>query len=454
MSEKELLKLIRRGESEQLEFKKSLAEWREVIENISAFSNTRGGVILVGVTDDCKVFGVKVGKKSIEDLANKIKQNTDPKVYPSISINDVKQKRVIKIRIEESLSKPVFAFGVAFKKVGKTTQKASSEEVRRMALEMKKIYWDEQVCAAAIWDDIDKEKVRRYLERRESVRGIRSPKVISPKKLLVNIGAVEKIGKNKFKITNGGALFFTKDPQKFIVQSRVRVARFRGEEMRDFDDRQDLVGVLPEIIDQAEKFIERHIRLSGLRGGLGFRRLDKLEYPLGVVREAIINAVIHRNYSEPSEVRVGIFDNRIEIHNPGAFPEGVTPENPIHKPVNPVVCQFMYDMGYIEKWGSGIIMMKREMKRWGLAEPKFEGTKGAEVVVTLFSRAELIRKLNQRQREAIKYLEKEGIITRAKYVELCRCSERTALIDLSDLVKKKFLARRGRGRGTYYEIVL
>ncbi|NQT28854.1 MAG: putative DNA binding domain-containing protein, partial [Candidatus Omnitrophica bacterium] len=124
-------RLISKGESETIEFKKSTGEWKEIIETMSAFSNTKGGNILIGVSDKEKVIGIQIGKKTIEDLANKIKENTDPKIFPSISVENIKKEKVILIKIEENKSKPVFAFDRVYKRVGKSTVKATSEEIRR-----------------------------------------------------------------------------------------------------------------------------------------------------------------------------------------------------------------------------------------------------------------------------------------------------------------------------------
>jgi len=142
-------KLIERGESESLEFKPSLSQTKDIVETISAFSNTKGGSIIIGVDDKGKVIGVSLGKKTIEDLANKIKQNTDPKIYPSISVEKISGKNIVIVEAKESKSKPVFAFDRVFKRVGKSNHRVSSDGIRKMALEGKKIYWDELICESA-----------------------------------------------------------------------------------------------------------------------------------------------------------------------------------------------------------------------------------------------------------------------------------------------------------------
>jgi len=136
-----LKEIISQGESETIEFKESTGEWKEIIKTISAFTNTKGGNILIGASDKGKIIGVQIGKKTIEALVNKIKENTDPKIFPSISVENIKKQNVILIKVEENKSKPVFAFDRVYKRVGKSTVKASSEEIRKLALEGEKIYF-------------------------------------------------------------------------------------------------------------------------------------------------------------------------------------------------------------------------------------------------------------------------------------------------------------------------
>ncbi|MFH1432392.1 MAG: ATP-binding protein [archaeon] len=112
----------------------------------------------------------------------------------------------------------------------------------------------------------------------------------------------------------------------------------------------------------------RQSRMGGTRQN---REQEKREYPPDAIREAVVNALIHRDYREPSEVKMFIFDNRLEITNPGTFPKGATPDNPVHKPRNPLLCEYMKDIHYIEKYGSGIYLMQKLCKEWGIGKPEY-----------------------------------------------------------------------------------
>ncbi len=123
--------LIEIGESETVEFKKSTGEWKEIVETISAFANTKGGVILVGVDKKKEVCGVSIGKGTIEDLTNKILNNTEPKIYPEIGIQSLDKKNIIYMKVETYPYDVVLAFGKPYKRVGRNTVRMNNDEVRK-----------------------------------------------------------------------------------------------------------------------------------------------------------------------------------------------------------------------------------------------------------------------------------------------------------------------------------
>lgn len=455
----EIKELIEKGESQDLEFKESLKLKEEIGETVSAFSNSNDGVVLVGVSDGGEPIGVDIGGNTLEELANHIKRNTDPQIFPTVKILEVGEKKVVMIEVRESQEKPVFFKDHAYKRVGKTNHRISSSELRKLAKESgERVYWDERVCEEANLEDIDEEKLKFYLEKRQEIRGVKKPEKMDLKTMLLNIKAAKEVN-GKIKLTNAGILFFAKNPQRFILQSQLRLARFAGKELtRDFLDRLDCSGAIWEQIEQAEDFIRKNIRLFGFRTGFSFGRIDKMEYPMKAIREGVINALIHRNYYEPADTRVMIFDDRIEIVNPGSFPEGVTPEKPRHIPVNPALCQLMYDVGFIEKYGTGIYMIKELCEEYGIPGPEYEisdvETKlvfrsgGKAVIISEIEKLGV--KLNERQGNALKYAFREGFITNKIYREINKVSDETSRKELADIVEKGLLNITGKGRGVKY----
>ena len=147
-------------------FKESLRLKDGIGETVSGFSNSDGGFILVGVSDGGGVLGVDIGKSTVEELANHIKRNTDPQVFPSVKTVEVGEKKLIAVEVTESAEKPVFFKNHGYKRVGKTNQRISSSELRKLAKESgERVYWDEQICKEASLDDISEEKIRQFLRK-------------------------------------------------------------------------------------------------------------------------------------------------------------------------------------------------------------------------------------------------------------------------------------------------
>jgi len=169
MTKEELQNLINKSEGHNLELKQSTSLRQEIGEAVSAFANTDGGVILIGVAPDGEIVGVTIGKKTVEDLANLIKENTDPKIYPQIKIHNVDGKNVIEIIVKEADEKPVFFSNHAYQRVGRTSPMISVSKIRELAKqERKALAWDEKICEEAdLEKDIDEDKVRWFLKRQK-----------------------------------------------------------------------------------------------------------------------------------------------------------------------------------------------------------------------------------------------------------------------------------------------
>lgn len=211
------------------------------------------------------------------------------------------------------------------------------------------------------------------------------------------------------------------------------------------------------MIDQAEDFIRKNIRLLGFRTEKSFRREDKFDYPTRALREAIINGLIHRDYFNPADVRVFIFDDRIEVVSPGPFPEGVTPKKPKHKPVNKILSDLMYDIGYIEKYGSGIYLENelcfaesQTSLRIDSIQTKVIFKSQVKDVTVVEIEEKNLEGLNERQKKALEYIKGKNSITKGKYMEINKISHKTAYEELNGMVNKNIILRKGKGRATIY----
>ena len=220
-------------------------------------------------------------------------------------------------------------------------------------------------------------------------------------------------------------------------------------------------GDLLAQVDETTKFITRHISVRYEFEDKP-KRKEVWEYPLEALREALINAIVHRDYPMSANIQVEIYDDRIEIWSPGKLPPGITIEDLYkeeHKSVirNKLIAQIFYDIGYIERYGSGTIKIIKLCQEAGVPIPEFKEVTGGFLVVfrkDIFTE-EYLRKLdlNERQIRAVMYANEKGRITNAEYQQLTNISKPTATRDLNELTKKSIFEQIGTtGKGTFYKL--
>jgi len=449
-------------ESETLEFKESLSGWKEIIETISAFSNTKGGTILIGINDSGKIKGVDIGKSTLEDLANKIKENTDPKIYPHITTKAIDGKSIIIIDVKESSDHLILAFGRPLKRMSKSTMRMSKDEYENLILEKHKdkLQFDTQICPKATIRDIDKEKVRWFLRKAKEERNYDIDPGTPIKEVLNRFNLMQNE-----KLTNTAILLFSKDSQRFFPQVKIRAGRLKGSEGLDFIDMKLLEGTIPELREKAMQFIMDHIRHAVFFDAN--RRYDRWEYPLRAIEEVLNNALAHRDYFSNADIQLSIYDDRIEVWNPGELPKPLTPEDLKRKhksiPRNKILADKLFLIKFIEQWGKGTNRVVDEMRQNNLPEPEFQNFSGG-FEVTLFGPGKSFEKeiekeklhkleINERQKNAIEYLKREKAITRQIYCQINNIGDTYAKKELKELIQKKIVRRIGKGRSTCYILV-
>ena len=360
MKIKELLELIKGGESDRVEFKKTFTN--EIGKNIVAFANTDGGIILIGVADDGSIVGApKDAYQRISDLL----LNINPPVKVKIEKITIDDSTILILHVPKSDRLHMYR-NIAYIRVGKNVRPLDIQEIVARAAESTIYYFDRMPTDAPI-DEIDWDLIRWYLQKRKEVRGIgwfEDLKEIAKKLDII----VKRNGTDVLSLA--GLLFFSKNPNKYIPWARIQILKFLTNDMTKASEVIFVEGSIWKIIEETMRIIQSSISIIPILGGR-IRRKDVPEYPLEALREAIINALAHRNYLIPSEVQIFITPSMIKIRNPGSFPPGVTPENPKHVPRNPLICQFLFDTGYIEKWGTGIIRMRKACEEHPLVNLRF-----------------------------------------------------------------------------------
>lgn len=413
---------------------------------------------LVGVLDEGKPAEANIGKRTLEMIPQKIREKFDPNVFPIINLREIDGKTIAVIEVPESHEKPVFYKDKAYKRVGKANRKISASEVRKLAKESgEKIYWDEQICKDARFEDIDEEKVNWFLRKARQERNYEVESDTPIKEALERL-EVLKGG----KLTRSAILMFGKRPQKFFSQAKIRCARFKGVDGLDYIDMKVLEGTIPELRENAIKFIMLHTK-----HGVFFdenRRYDRWEYPFRALEELLSNALAHREYESGSDMQVSVYDDRIEIWNPGELPKPLTPDDlkREHKSIlrNRKTAETLFLIKYIEQWGKGTNRVIKRLLEHKLPEPTFRHlTGGFEVTVHGPGREfekEIERQkyhvldINERQKKAIEYVKEKGQITKREYISINNVSDKTAYIELNNLLIKNILKRIGVGRATKY----
>jgi predicted HTH transcriptional regulator len=353
------------------------------------------------------------------------------------------------------------------------TVSLSLSDLLEMANDRGLMDWEHQMVRNATMEDLDLEKVKAYLTRR-STSDRQARRFTNLERVLIGMECAVRTNDGTVVPTNAGMLFFGYAPQEHIIQSDVACVLYRETVGASrYADRRFITGTLQDLIDGAELFLNRYIAVGARIEG--FKRIDILEYSLEALREAVINAVVHRDYSKRGEsVRVFCYPDRVEIHSPGLLLPGITVEQMERGEVqsklrNPTLANLLKDIpGYMERLGSGIRFMLDETKHQGLPGPQFREL--GEFIVTFQkapalmsprpqsqytetlwgdeedARTEILLQAQSDQRErrltkAMEHVQKHGFITNSIYRQLTGVSDRTAHRDLETLIE------RGRLKG-------
>jgi ATP-dependent DNA helicase RecG len=340
--------------------------------------------------------------------------------------------------------------GRYFKRVGSSNRRMTEDDLTRAVLGSVGMTWDEMVDTRATLGDLEPGQMQHF-RRLCNLKGRRP---FPPDE--EDFAVLEKLGLlQEGKVSRAAVLLFGKNPQRFYPQARVRIGRFRTEALI-VDDR-EIVGTLFDQVEAVMGYFRERLQTR-----FAFREVaarDVIwEYPLEALREAIINAVCHRDYLDNGHVQVRWHDNRIAFVNPGGLPEPLRVEDlkREHRSVlrNRKVAEILFYAGFIEQWGSGTLRMIQECVDAGLPEPEFEERQAALWVTfhkdTMTEEHLRAIGLNERQTKATLFVKAQGRITNRDYRQLNQVSNKTAYLELDDLVEKGLLRRQGTGKAAGY----
>lgn len=431
-------------ESQNIEYKQS---WRdEFLKTICAFANTIGGTLYIGINDNGQVVGVENAKKLLEDIPNKIVDLLG--VVAEVSLNREKAKDYIGIKVKP-YEAPISYKGKYYLRSGSTTHEQNGAELQKFLLEKSGLSWESVIEERASLKDIDLATISKF----KKLAAKRFPSATKEKSVSALLEKFHLLVKGK--PTRAAILLFGKDPQKFYVSSYIKIGRFK--------DHATLISmdeVYGNLFQQAEETLEI-LKKKYLQASISIKKLhreEELEYPEVALREAIVNAIVHRDYSAV-HTQFKVYPDHLSLWNNGELTQRLTLEKLKKKhssfPRNELIADVFYKAAYIEAWGHGTVKMVDECKKAGLPEPNFEEESGGMLVT--FRKdvltEEYLQKLdlNERQIKAVLYIKEKGSIVSSVYQRINDTTSKTATRDLVDLVAKGILENKGGAtRGAIY----
>ena len=356
MTKEDLELLIKEGEGLSVEFKEKYSP--RIDRDLVAFANAKGGRILLGVSDQGKILG--------EILTNRLKAEINDlarKCDPCLPIRKMSQVgKLVVIEIREGDDKPHSCGSGYFRRLDASTQKMNRKELRLLFQTADAgASFEEKIHREIGYHDISRVKIKTFF--REAGIGI---KKIEVQKILSSLNL--STGKG---IKNAGVLFFATQPRKFILQSEMILAAFKGKDRLHVYDRSDVQDDLLTQFNEAMIFLQKHLNVRSEIKGVN--RYDIYELPLEALREAVANAIIHRDYSmRGTSTMVEVHQDRVVIKNPGGIPNGLNPRSLTNVSIrrNELIADLFARMGKVERMGTGIKRMRETMREACLPYPK------------------------------------------------------------------------------------
>lgn len=452
MNGEQIAALLAAGQSASVAFHPAGIAASRLTETLVALANAHGGVVLLGVTPSGRVAGLPDAAEACAAAQEASLLAAPPLLLPLPRAVTLDGQTLCVITVPPGLPHVYNANGRYLTRAGAGNRLLAAAELTALLLERDAAGFEARPVAGADLGSLDEAAIAAYLAARHTPPGADWQAALLARGCLTASGAP----------TVAGILLFGREPQRFVRSAQITLIRYAGPAMSDEFVRQEAAGTLPAQIRQAEAFVaanmRRGMRLSGLE------RREVTEYPLPVVREAIVNAVAHRDYSiRGDEIRVLMFSDHLEIYSPGRLPGHVTLDNLLTERFsrNEAIVQALSDLGFVERLGYGIDRMVGAMREAGLPPPVFaETVAGFRVDIhgrgdDLVSREEAPRwanrRVNPRQERALAYLAEHGAITNREFRELCpELSDETIRRELADLVDANLIVKIGERKATYY----
>lgn len=432
-------------ESETVEFKESFKD--DALKTLSAFANTSGGSLFIGVKDDNTLLGLKITDKVQQRIINQIEDVLG--LQPAVIVHKGDSGEFLEVKVTKS-NKPVDVRGRFYKRVGNTTREIDRDGLKSLLL--RDVSWDSQLRDDVTFDDLAHNltfsiSVLAY----ENIYG-KPPEEFNDEEFLEHLGLIKDDS-----ITNAALLLFGSNKSPKFPFAKIRIGRFKGESTIISDH--TIGGNLINQLQESERIIKTLLHKRYNITGKSFKREEVWEYPLEAIREAILNALVHRSYHiTNAHIEIKIYDDQILFYSPGTLPEGITIDqlSKAHPSIrrNPLLAETFFRAGYIEQFGSGTLRMRESLKAAGHPEPEFR-EEGNGFLVRFEAPTETMQidesDLNDRQVKILDIARQKDSFKMSDITEVIdSVDERTLRRDINDLMEAGMLHAEGEKRGRVY----
>lgn len=437
------------SETQDIEYKSS---WRdEYLKWICGFANANGGIIFLGKADDGSVVGILDSKKLLEDIPNKARETMG--ILVDVNLHKTTQGEFIEIKVE-AYPYPVNYKGQYHYRSGSTKQELKGAALDKFLLQKNGKRWDGVPVPKVSVKDLKQETFEFFRKRAFKSQRIDEDSLTdSNEHLIANL----QLQEGEF-LTRAAILLFHSTPEKFITGAYLKIGYFESDDDLKFQD--EIHGNLFEQIEKSmdllfTKYIKTEISYEGIN------RVEKFDYPKEAVREALLNAFAHKDYSGGVPIQISVYSDKIIFWNEGELPENWTLDTLLEKhasrPFNPDIANALFRSGYIESWGRGTIKIIKECREAGIPEPIFSyGSSefSVEIRKDIYNEKYLQSlDLNERQVKALLFTKNKGKITNSDYQILNDVSRETATRDFKELLEKHLIKPSGqKGAGAFYRL--
>jgi ATP-dependent DNA helicase RecG len=427
--------------------------WKdEYLKWICGFANAQGGTLYIGKDDNGNVVGVKNAKKLLEELPNKI--TTILGIVTPVNLHQTERGDYIEIVVEPHPN-PVNYKGEYHFRSGSTKQELKGTALDKFLLQKQGKHWDGVSIPNVSVADLKPETFDFFRKRGVKSKRLDDDVLTDTNEVLLN----------NLKLTDNGylkraaILLFHPDPEKFVSGAYIKIGFFRTDSDLLFQD--EING---NLFEQVEKTMDLLLTkyTKALISYEGLTRVETYEYPKDALREALLNAVAHKDYTGPYPIQISVYPNKIMIWNYGKLPENWTVEDLQDKhssqPRNPDIATAFFRSGYVESWGRGMDKMRNLCLEAKIPLPKFS-CKGNDFWTIfrkdMYNKEDLSKLgLNDRQVKAVLYVKENGKITNGEYQKINDCSRNTASAELKEIENNhNLLNHNGYGAGSFYELI-